>query len=91
MNPLHDETSQRRLQTLGRLVCGLPAWLAIGLVRLYQWTISPLLGPRCRFQPTCSTYFVESVVKYGVVRGSWRGLRRLCRCHPWSPGGYDPP
>jgi putative membrane protein insertion efficiency factor len=63
----------------------------IGLIRFYQYAISPLLGPRCRFQPTCSEYFVQSVRKHGVLRGSWRGVLRILRCHPWSAGGVDPP
>jgi putative membrane protein insertion efficiency factor len=72
-------------------VISLPAMLAIGVVRLYQWTISPLLGNRCRFTPSCSAYFIEAVRKYGLVRGSWKGARRIGRCHPWGPTGYDPP
>ncbi len=74
-----------------RTLLNIPAWLLIGLVRLYQWLISPLLGQRCRFVPSCSEYFIESVRKYGVIRGSLRGIWRICRCHPWNPGGYDPP
>ena len=65
--------------------------LLVALVRLYQLTISPLLGPVCRFEPSCSRYMVASLRKYGPVRGLYRGLRRLLRCHPWNPGGYDPP
>jgi putative membrane protein insertion efficiency factor len=63
----------------------------IVLIRLYQVTLSPLLGPACRFEPSCSRYMIESVRKYGPIRGLARGLRRLSRCHPWNPGGYDPP
>lgn len=63
----------------------------VGAVRCYQWTISPLLGPRCRFQPTCSNYAIEAIKKYGPLRGAWLAVRRVLRCHPWSPGGYDPP
>ena len=63
----------------------------IALVVLYKLTLSPLLGRHCRFQPTCSSYFRQSVEKYGAFRGSLRGLARICRCHPWQPGGYDPP
>jgi putative membrane protein insertion efficiency factor len=63
----------------------------IGMVRLYQWFISPLLGPVCRFHPSCSEYFVQAVRKHGPLRGAWRGLCRIGRCHPWHPGGYDPP
>ncbi|MBS0208768.1 MAG: membrane protein insertion efficiency factor YidD [Planctomycetes bacterium] len=63
----------------------------IGLVRTYQWTIRPLLPPLCRFQPGCSEYFIGAVNKYGPVRGAFRGVGRICRCHPWNPGGYDPP
>ncbi len=69
----------------------LPGWGLIGLVRVYQYLISPMLGPRCRFQPTCSTYFIESIRKHGAIRGSLRGIWRIVRCNPWFPGGYDPP
>jgi hypothetical protein len=79
------------LVNLLRLLVRTPAWLLIGLAKLYKLLISPMLGPRCRFQPTCSEYFIAAVRKYGVVRGSWRGVCRICRCHPWNPGGYDPP
>ena len=65
--------------------------MLIGLIRVYQYTLSPLLGNVCRFEPSCSRYMVESLRKYGLVRGLFRGLRRLSRCHPWHPGGYDPP
>lgn len=74
-----------------RMLARLPAYAAVGLVRLYQLAISPLLGRVCRFQPSCSEYFIQAVLKYGLVRGGWRGVRRICRCHPWHPGGYDPP
>jgi len=70
---------------------GLPSWLLIAGVRLYQIFLSPVLGRQCRFQPTCSQYFILAVKKYGAVRGSCRGLLRICRCHPFHPGGYDPP
>jgi putative membrane protein insertion efficiency factor len=65
--------------------------LLIALIRLYQVTLSPLLGQVCRFEPSCSRYMVESLKKYGLVRGLAKGLRRFSRCHPWNPGGYDPP
>lgn len=64
--------------------------LLIGLVSLYQFLISPLLGPRCRFCPSCSHYAIEAVQSHGAFRGSWLAVRRLGRCHPWHPGGYDP-
>ena len=65
--------------------------LLIGLIRIYQYTLSPLLGNACRFEPSCSRYMVDSLRKHGLFRGLARGLRRLSRCHPWHPGGYDPP
>ncbi len=68
-----------------------PAWLLIALVRLYKIFLSPVFGQQCRFYPTCSTYFIEAVRHYGAVKGSWRGVLRICRCQPWHPGGYDPP
>jgi hypothetical protein len=72
-------------------VVGLPSWLLIAGVRLYQIFLSPVLGRQCRFLPTCSQYFILAVKKYGAVRGSCRGVLRICRCHPFHPGGYDPP
>ena len=69
---------------------GLAARALIRLARLYQATLSPFIGRQCRFVPTCSVYFIESVEKYGALRGLWKGLRRILRCHPFSRGGYDP-
>ena len=60
------------------------------LIRLYQWSVSPLLGPRCRFYPSCSHYAHAAVLRFGVLRGSYLAARRLARCHPWHPGGFDP-
>lgn len=79
------------MNALGRALWHLPRWTLIGAVRLYQWTLSPLLGPHCRFEPSCSAYFIQAVRKYGALRGTLRGLRRIGRCHPFHPGGYDPP
>ena len=64
--------------------------LLILLVRVYQYTLSPLLGPHCRFSPTCSHYAVEALQVHGAGRGSYLAVRRLCRCHPWHTGGIDP-
>jgi putative membrane protein insertion efficiency factor len=61
------------------------------LIRLYQLTLSPYLGRSCRFYPTCSNYALEAIELHGVWRGSWLTLRRLGRCHPFHPGGFDPP
>ncbi len=73
---------------LSRLACG----FLIAMVRVYQSCISPLLGRNCRFHPTCSTYFIMAVRQYGALSGSWRGLRRILRCHPLYRGDYyDPP
>ena len=59
-------------------------------IRFYQRVISPLTGPSCRFHPTCSHYTAEAIEKYGALRGSWLGVKRIVRCHPFNPGGYDP-
>jgi len=64
--------------------------VALGLIRLYQLLVSPLLPPACRFWPTCSQYCAQAVGRYGVARGVWLSLLRLGRCHPFHPGGYDP-
>ena len=69
----------------------LPEQAIVLAVRIYQLTISPLLGPHCRFTPTCSSYFIQAVQKYGVLKGCWRGTCRILRCHPFHPGGHDPP
>ncbi|EKL1160707.1 TPA: membrane protein insertion efficiency factor YidD [Enterobacter hormaechei] len=67
-----------------------PARLLMALIRLYQCYISPLLGNHCRFHPSCSQYALEAITGHGTLRGSWLALRRLLRCHPGHPGGYDP-
>ena len=77
--------------TLLRRVLTWPGSAAIILVRGYQKLISPLLGRTCRFHPSCSEYFVQAVTKYGLLVGGCKGMRRITRCHPWNPGGYDPP
>jgi putative membrane protein insertion efficiency factor len=64
--------------------------IMLGLIRAYQWGISPWLGPRCRFQPTCSEYAAAAIRRFGPLRGGWLGLKRIGRCHPWGGSGYDP-
>jgi putative membrane protein insertion efficiency factor len=64
--------------------------LATGLIRVYQLTLGPMLGPACRYEPSCSTYAVTAIQRYGALRGSWLALRRLLRCHPWGGCGMDP-
>ena len=72
-----------RLQMLCRRALCVP-------IRIYQYCISPVLPPACRFTPTCSAYAVEAVMTHGVLRGGWLALKRLARCHPWGGSGYDP-
>lgn len=79
--------SARKLLRQG---AGLPRRAAILLVRLYQATLSPLIGCQCRFQPTCSNYFIEALERNGLFRGTVLGLWRILRCHPLAGGGYDP-
>ncbi|MGZ3863049.1 MAG: membrane protein insertion efficiency factor YidD [Bacteroidia bacterium] len=68
----------------------IPKKIAILLVRFYQGAISPHMMPSCRFTPTCSQYTIEAINKYGALKGSWIGFKRICRCHPWGGSGYDP-
>jgi putative membrane protein insertion efficiency factor len=70
---------------------GVLAWLLIGLVRLYQYTLAWALGGHCRFQPSCSHYAVDCLRMHGAWRGALLSVRRVSRCHPFHPGGYDPP
>lgn len=74
-----------------RLVAKSLSMLLVGLVRVYQWCIRPCLPPTCRYQPGCSEYFIQAVGKYGPVVGAAKGVWRVCRCHPFSAGGFDPP
>jgi len=62
----------------------------VGIIRFYQKWISPLFPARCRFYPTCSAYAVEAIERHGAWRGGWMATRRLAKCHPWHPGGFDP-
>ena len=64
-------------------------WL-VWVIRIYQKLVSPNLGANCRYQPTCSTYAIEAISRFGVIRGGWLGAKRIGRCHPLRPGGYDP-
>jgi uncharacterized protein len=64
--------------------------VAAFLIRVYQWTVSPLLGPTCRFYPSCSNYALQAIQRFGVLHGLWLTVKRLGRCHPWHPGGFDP-
>jgi len=68
-----------------------PSWGLIFLVRVYQGTLSPLLGPCCRFEPSCSNYMIQAVRKYGFWKGMFKGAWRIVRCNPFCAGGYDPP
>ena len=74
------------VDALGRLL----AWPLLLLVQIYRFTISPLLGANCRFEPTCSSYTLEALRKYGAFRGSVLAAKRIARCHPWGGSGYDP-
>lgn len=65
-------------------------WLLLQLVKFYRYFISPLKPPTCRFHPTCSEYAIEALNTHGAIKGSWLAIKRVGRCHPWHPGGFDP-
>lgn len=71
------------LRRVARVIFVLP-------IRFYKGCISPMFPPSCRFTPTCSTYMLEAIMKHGILRGSWLGIKRIMRCHPWGGSGYDP-
>lgn len=79
------------MKTWWEFLVTIPRSLVIASVRAYQLFLSPVLGPNCRFTPTCSSYLIAAVRKYGTIRGTLRGIGRICRCHPFHKGGYDPP
>jgi len=66
------------------------AWIFLLIIRIYQHTLSHLIGGSCRHQPTCSRYGAEAILKYGAVKGGWMTFKRVCRCNPWGTSGYDP-
>lgn len=65
-------------------------YVGLALIRLYQMTLSQILPPSCRFEPSCSRYTYQAIDKYGLIKGSWLGFKRILRCNPFNPGGYDP-
>ncbi len=65
-------------------------YIVVTLIRIYQWILSPILGPTCRFEPTCSNYASQAIVQHGLIRGTWLAIRRIGRCHPLGESGYDP-
>ncbi len=65
-------------------------YIFIGIIRLYQYIISPLLPNSCRYYPTCSQYSIQALQKHGLMKGLWLSVKRISRCHPWHEGGYDP-
>ncbi len=66
------------------------AGIGVGAVKTYQWTVRPLIGPHCRFWPSCSDYAIEALRRHGAAQGSAMAAKRILRCNPWHPGGYDP-
>ncbi|WP_249975669.1 membrane protein insertion efficiency factor YidD [Vreelandella olivaria] len=80
----------RALKAVQRLLSRLLAGVMVCFVRVYQYTISPLLGPRCRFWPSCSSYTIEAIQVHGPIKGGWMAAKRIIKCHPGHPGGMDP-
>lgn len=66
------------------------SWPLILMVRIYQMVISPWIGPKCRYTPTCSAYTIQALKKHGIFKGSWLAVKRISSCHPWGGSGYDP-
>ena len=84
---MHSKRALSRLPQIFKRILTLPL---IGLVRFYQLCISPLKPATCRFTPTCSSYALQALQKYGPIKGSWLAIKRIAKCHPWGGSGYDP-
>jgi uncharacterized protein len=95
LDSVHSWSPPPEPQTLAgsavRTLLDLPALALVVVIRIYQLTLSKMLGQVCRFEPSCSRYAVACLADHGALRGSWLAARRLLRCHPFHPGGYDPP
>ena len=76
-------------RAIDRINEGLKRFL-VGLIKLYRLLLSPWIGRSCRFEPTCSRYTEEAIERFGPIKGTWMGVKRIGRCHPWHEGGYDP-
>src|SRR5690625_1087742 len=79
-----------RLRSIVNAISIAKSWILLKLIRLYQITLSPLLGRSCRHHPPCSRYMAQAIVEWGVIRGVWLGLKRIGKCHPWGTFGVDP-
>jgi hypothetical protein len=91
INHLTFHTHEPRLKDFQVRFKTLPRWILLALIRLYQSVISPLLpADTCRFYPSCSHYGYRAIYRYGVLKGGWMALKRILRCNPFNPGGFDP-
>lgn len=86
----HNSNPRGMMRKLYDLFCRFLSSIMIGLIKLYQWTLSPLIGRSCRYTPTCSNYGLEAIRKYGPFKGGWLTLKRILSCNPWGGSGYDP-
>ncbi len=78
------------MKRVSQYIIGIPKYMAMGLIRIYQLTFSRVMPPSCRFTPSCSHYGYEAIEKHGFVKGGWLAVKRIGRCNPLNPGGYDP-
>ncbi len=85
-----DSATQKNRTRLTALPGRFVQQALLAVIVVYRYALSPFLGQRCRFHPSCSAYAAEALTKYGALRGSWLALKRVCRCHPFHPGGHDP-
>ncbi|MEW9797855.1 membrane protein insertion efficiency factor YidD [Alteromonas sp. CYL-A6] len=78
------------MEKAGKALRRLTTAVPLLLIKFYQWFISPLLGQRCRFHPTCSYYAIEALKRHGLINGGWLSIKRILKCHPLHAGGFDP-